>query len=146
MNSGMPLSQLPSIVLSVAPRWINLLLSGQKTIELRRRGPPDVYARSRILLYATKPVSAIVATCEADGIIRSSPNELWDSLGRESGCSEAEFFEYFSGLSLGSAIRIVNVKKIPAVHLQTLKTRCGWHPPVAWKKTGWELNELIGVQ
>jgi predicted transcriptional regulator len=76
-----------------------MIIAGTKKVELRRRAPSSEYDQCQILIYATAPISAIIARCEANGIVRGSAEFLWQEVGQLSGCSEREFFEYFKNSS-----------------------------------------------
>jgi predicted transcriptional regulator len=103
----------PTIVLSVGPKWVSLILAGQKTVELRRRAPKSDKLSS-VLIYATKPICALVAVGEVDGILRDSPEALWREIGPSSGCTKDEFFDYFEGTNIGAAMMLAKVKPIRA--------------------------------
>jgi predicted transcriptional regulator len=133
----------PAIVLSIAPRWVDLILSGRKTVELRRRGPRDIGVHRNIVIYATKPVCAIVAVGAISEVIKGSPDNLWDAIGPTSGCTKSEFFEYFGKVTAGTAMRLVEVRSIPAIGLSLLRSQLGWHPPVSWMSAGTDLIELV---
>jgi predicted transcriptional regulator len=122
------------IIMSIAPKWVDLIVNGKKKVELRRRAPSVEYAQCGILIYATAPVSAIVARCEADGIVSGSSEFLWQKIGDISGCSKSEFFEYFENANLSSAIYLSKVSSTPVLTLQRLRAEFSWHPPVAWHR------------
>ena len=50
------------VVLSLKPRFAEAILSGVKTVELRRT-VPKIVVPTRALLYATTPVRALLGTC-----------------------------------------------------------------------------------
>ena len=62
-------------LLSIKPKYADLILSGEKTIELRRVFNPKI---TKVYLYASSPVKRIVAVCDvrclniATGIIDRS--------------------------------------------------------------------------
>jgi predicted transcriptional regulator len=120
------------IAVSVAPRWVDMILSGRKTVELRRRGPGPECTGSRMLIYATRPRSALVATCTIAEVSVESPEHLWVETGRESGCTRDEFFAYFAYASRGTALRLEDIASIKGIPLYDLIHRFGWRPPVSW--------------
>ena len=85
-----------------------------------------------VLIYATSPVSSIVAKCEANGFVRGSAETLWRQIGKVSGCTKNEFFDYFADAKHPSAIWLRNVFPIQPLTLEALRKDLGWHPPVAW--------------
>jgi predicted transcriptional regulator len=132
-----------TIVLSIAPCWIDLILSGRKTVELRRRGPKNSDGHRNIIIYATKPLCAIVAVGAVTEIIKGPPESLWHEIGSSTGCTKQEFFDYFDGARTGSAMRLAGVRSIPSTSLSLLRNRLGWHPPVSWMNAGVDLIELV---
>jgi predicted transcriptional regulator len=132
-----------TIVLSIAPRWVDLILSGQKTVELRRRGPKNVDGHRNIIIYATKPVCAIVAVGAVTGIIEGPPERLWREIGSSSGCTKKQFFDYFDGATSGAAMRLADVKSVPSISLSLLRRQLRWHPPVSWMNAGGDLIALV---
>ena len=50
------------IVLSLKPRYAEAILSGAKTVELRRI-EPKLSVPTRALIYASTPVKALLGTC-----------------------------------------------------------------------------------
>jgi predicted transcriptional regulator len=120
------------IAISVAPRWVELILKGHKTVELRRRGPGRDTVGARMLIYATRPWSALVATCIISKIRISTPKELWTEVGSACGCSHQEFFDYFADLSQATAVEIRGIRELKAIGLDTLARQYDWRPPVSW--------------
>ncbi len=89
-------------LMSVRPRWADALLTGNKTVELRRASiAPDI---SHALIYATLPVGAIVGWFEVDCVERASPTDIWKRWGRSAAVSRAEFEAYYAGASRAVAI------------------------------------------
>jgi hypothetical protein len=43
-----------------------------------------------------------------------------------------EFFDYFAGASVGSALHLANVTPVEEISLQCLLLEFGWRPPVSW--------------
>lgn len=120
------------IAVSIAPRWVTMIMTGRKSVELRRRGPTTSCIGSHMLIYATRPRSAIVARCRIIDVTIDSPINLWKKLGERSGCSRAEFLDYFADLVVGTAIHLGQISSVEAVGLDELRSEFGWHPPVSW--------------
>ena len=134
-----------AIVMSIHPRWVDAILSGHKTFELRRRAPDRELAKG-IMIYSTAPTSALVAIGDIQDIVRAPPQLLWSEIGTMSGCSKAEFFQYFEGVNVASALKLTNVRRISPLPLALLRSRIGWHPPVSWMKATEELIQLAELQ
>lgn len=51
---------LTTVILSLHPEWWPKMLSGEKLWEIRVTAPHPVYLPARVIVYLTKPVSAVV--------------------------------------------------------------------------------------
>jgi predicted transcriptional regulator len=118
-------------------------MAGRKTFELRKRAPPNP---SALIVYATSPISAIVAVGDVDRILRGSPESLWRRIGLSSGCTRKEFFDYFSGTEVGAAMQLTRMVSISPLPLVWLREQLEWHPPVSWMKASEQLIELVEKQ
>lgn len=96
------------LLVSIHPRYGEMVRSGEKRAELRRVRP-SVARGDSIVFYETSPTCAIVAQAIVCGVVVARPNALW-SLVREQCClSRAQFAEYFRGCDVGYAIRFRSV-------------------------------------
>lgn len=96
------------------------IINGAKTVELRRRFMP-LPKGSRLWIYATLPVGALVATANVFAIDYDAPNSLWTRYKNEVAVSESLFFDYFGGCKMGCAIQLINVKQITPVPLAGIR-------------------------
>ena len=60
-----------TIILSIHPRHIEKILSGEKLYEYRKRIPMNI---RYIVVYATTPIKMIVAVIEVESIIKGTPD------------------------------------------------------------------------
>ena len=98
-----------NVILSIKPKYVQLILSGAKRYEFRKAIFSEKYVRIAYI-YATHPIKKLVGLFEIGRIIRERPEGLWDQLGFHSGMREAEFFDYFKGAKIGFAIEIKRVE------------------------------------
>jgi len=83
-------------LLSIKPKYADLILAGSKRIELRRSWPDtDVGV---LVLYSSAPVQRLVGIAHVDRVRVESPDALWQ-LAQEfgGGVTHEEFYEYFKG-------------------------------------------------
>lgn len=106
-----PVDELPTLVMSVRPRYAASIEAGQKRIEFRRRFPSRV-TRARALVYVTAPVQAVQLACVIDAVHRAAPAELWARFGAASGVSREDFDAYFTGAAVGVALALANVGRL----------------------------------
>ena len=102
-----------TLVLSVKPEFAEKLLSGEKTIELRRVRPRRTEPGDVVLLYATAPVALFVGFCRIVDVLLDSPTGLWPRVESCAGVSRTEYFRYFRAAT--RAIGIVIERPVPLV-------------------------------
>jgi len=104
-----------AVLLSVKPKYANLISSGSKRVEFRR-----IWAAENvglIAVYSSSPVQRIVALVEVENIVRESPASLWQHCTDRGGAlTRREFLDYFNGKPEGYAVLLgrVQVLAIPA--------------------------------
>jgi len=100
------------VLLSIKPKYADLILAGSKRVEFRRIwAAQDV---SAIVLYSSFPVRKLVGVVEVTDVVVASPSALW-VICRENGggLTRAELRSYFSEKSRGVGILLGNVLKLP---------------------------------
>ena len=95
-----------NIILSIDPHWAYMILSGEKTFELRRKLPKN--KPDNVVIYATNPIKSFIGEFEVDSIISLPLDELWDTVQSSSGVEEDEFFAYFKDCEVGHAYVVKN--------------------------------------
>ena len=125
-------------VLSIRPTYIERILAGRKTIELRRRFPTEIESKSLVLLYSTSPVQSIVASARLAAVSQLSLRQLWLRFGGPSAVTRAEFNAYFQGTTHGCALHLSEVQIFDTpIHLTDLARRFEFSPPQSycyWKE------------
>ncbi len=123
------------IVISVKPKYAAQMLSGQKTVELRRR-TVHVEPGDRVWIYTTVPEARIAAVATIVRVCTDQPEKIWRRYKGAVGISSEEFDRYFSGSEQACAIVLDNVQAVvPALHLAELR-KCAkrFHPPQFFKR------------
>lgn len=88
-------------MMSIKPHFAFRLLSGEKRVEFRRRCAAKEI--THIVVYATRPVGAVVGVLEIENLAQGTPRALWRAFSDVGGIERADFFEYFSGTTTGVA-------------------------------------------
>lgn len=113
----MPLSQrflpLPggrAVLLSIKPKYADLILDGSKRVEFRRSwASQDVGV---MVLYSSSPIQKLVGVVEVEQVIVASPTSLWKTCTeRGGGLTRNELRSYFAGRSKGVAVLLGKVFK-----------------------------------
>ncbi|MBY5736409.1 ASCH domain-containing protein [Rhizobium leguminosarum] len=116
-------------IISIRPQFVQAIVSGAKTVEVRRRIPP-IQVGTALWIYATLPVGAVVAVAVATQIFRGHPDELWTSFGARTGITKEDFDSYFEGTESGVCIDLGHVREISPVPISQLRSmRVGFNPP-----------------
>jgi predicted transcriptional regulator len=126
------------LFLPVKPKWADVIMSGKKTLELRKREPKHELPMMAIV-YASSPRCEIVGAVEwygtvCQGVVAFSDHDL----GRAC-VSREQLRKYYSkktwayGLCLRNSVTFT--KPIP---LETMRTAWLISPPQQWRYIGWE--------
>jgi len=119
-----------SVLMSIRPKYANLIFSGLKTHELRRK-IPNVSSGDVIVVYSSSPEKRMKGIVRVKKVITLSKSNLWDLVAKSSGVSKAEFYEYFKGLSEANAIELEVEKELEnGADLEAMRCRVnGFRPP-----------------
>lgn len=108
-------------------------MAGEKTVELRR-SRMQASPGSRVLLYSSSPVKAVVATAVLERIDAHGPEELWSRSGAVSAVTKAEFDEYFAGSDQAYGLHLRNITSLPKpITLRELREGLGVEPPQSFR-------------
>ena len=98
------------VLLSIKPKYAELILSGEKKYEFRR----SIFRNPRIkqiIIYASSPVSKIIGEFEIDDILSFDIKKLWSHTMDHAGIDKEYYDTYFSGKDIGHAIKVKNAKR-----------------------------------
>jgi predicted transcriptional regulator len=123
------------ILISVKEEYVARILSGEKTVELRRRSV-NVSPGSRVWVYTKKPHARVTLCATVKGVIVTRPSDLWKDHGQLAGITRTEFDSYFKGSSTACGIFLCNIRRItPAPSLAELRSKSSsFHPPQFFKR------------
>lgn len=99
-----------SILLSIKPKYVDSIMSGEKRYEFRKTIFRNKNIR-RAYIYSTAPVKKIVGSFLIGDIIEDYPSRLWERFHMFSGLNGKEFFNYFNVNNKGYAIQIETVEE-----------------------------------
>ncbi|GMA35607.1 hypothetical protein GCM10025876_18110 [Demequina litorisediminis] len=120
------------MLLSIRPRYVERILAGDKTVELRRT-KPLVDVGQPIAIYSTLPAGAIVATARVARVEQRAKQELWEARRRTLGVSKDEFNSYFAGRSHAVGVHLDLVAPLEApVSLSQMRVLGVPNPPQQW--------------
>jgi predicted transcriptional regulator len=98
-----------AILLSVKPKFADLIIEGSKLVELRRSIP--ALSVGIIAIYSSSPIQSIVALADVKEIVEASPSKLW-AISKENGggLTKIELMAYFDSKKTGYALMLENVR------------------------------------
>jgi predicted transcriptional regulator len=100
-----------AVLISIKPRYAELIEGGVKRVEFRRRFPGR-WSGGRALFYVTSPVRAVTMEAWIACVKRGGVAELWEAFGEVSGVTLGEFEDYFSGAKAGVALVLEGVRRL----------------------------------
>lgn len=109
------------VLLSLKPKYAEMILSGKKTVELRKRWANKEV--DKVWIYATEPVGKILGYFEEGTVWTASPKDIWAMFEDQCGVSYAEYSKYFEGSKQAVAIEILNPMRIRPPPLWSLKSK-----------------------
>lgn len=98
-----------TILLSIKPEYTERILAGTKKFEFRRQ-VAKLHV-DRILIYSTAPEMKVVASVAVLGVLKETPQDLWQKTKEFSGISHDKYMEYFSQKEFAYAYQLGEVKK-----------------------------------
>ena len=118
------------ILLSVKPKYLDLIFSGEKKVELRRK-LPDLQKGDLVVLYSSSPECAIVGALIVSKKIEKSPECLWEEISRHAGITKNEFDNYFNKSEKATALFFNGYEKLvkPIVLEDVRKKWPDFQPP-----------------
>jgi predicted transcriptional regulator len=135
------------LFLSIHPEYVQAIVKGSKTVELRKRRP-KVGLGSTVVIYATMPQCEIVAKATLARVQSGTPQQLWTVVKNYSAVTKSTFLEYFAESELAVAIHLkdICVFKEP-LKLSDLR-RCwqGFHPPQQFRYLDPNQQKFIAKQ
>ncbi len=123
-----------ALLLSIHPRYTELILAGSKTIELRKR-QPRVPSGTLVVMYASQPTCALVGAFVLRGVVNRPPTKLWSEHGSQTGVSKETFERYYADHECAYGLLVGEVMPVEhEVSLATLRRRWrGFHPPQSYR-------------
>jgi predicted transcriptional regulator len=138
------MSNRNSILMSIKPEFVELIFSGEKTVELRRVVPKEIPLQSHLIIYSSSPDKCIVGRARIKKVHKLPINKLWKELGAETGITYGYFKKYFLGKEYGYGLAIDKVERFSrAISLEELKKALNFTPPQSFMYPSEDLLEAL---
>ena len=134
-----------ALLLSIRPRYAQAILSGTKSAEIRRQRP-TVHPGTPVIIYATKPVGALVGTARIANIAEGTPADIWEQHQNCTGVSKAEYDTYLSGAETAYLLFLCQVQRLePLLTLEQIRSAATFQPPQSYRYLSQHmLHSLLG--
>lgn len=135
------------VVFSIKPEYCDKIVSGTKTVELRRRFPMSVPVGTTALIYATSPTRALLGIAEIGEVHRCAPEEIWDTFAERACIARKDFDSYFEGVESGYAIELRRARRLRrALALSELRERFAFEPPQSFLYATPQMREALNYE
>jgi predicted transcriptional regulator len=122
------------ILFSIRPFYAEKIVSGLKTVELRRKFPEFGTVGSTALIYSTSPVSAVTGTARIQNVFKLPLSKLWRIHGEAACVVKNDFDGYFAGQVHGFAIILDCAKQLKQqLSASELESEFGILPPQSYR-------------
>ena len=132
------------VVFSIKPEYSEKILSGEKTVELRRRFPLSVPEGTVAMIYSTSPTRALTGVAEIGTVSQMSPTEIWQRFSSAACIYRSDFDSYFAGVDKGIVIELKRARPLRrALDLKELRERFDFEPPQSYLYASSILKEAL---
>ena len=95
------------IMLSIHPKYVTQILNGSKRYEYRTQVAKQAVVT--IFIYATAPISKVVAEVEIQAVIALPPDQLWEATKCNNQGDKTSFDEYYRHRDMAYAYKLGEV-------------------------------------
>ncbi|WP_338602358.1 hypothetical protein [Saccharopolyspora sp. SCSIO 74807] len=121
------------LLLSLRPRFAEAILTGSKTVELRRTRVAAPIG-TELVLYASSPVMSVVGVATLLGRESGTPDSIWRKHKQHAGVRRREYDEYFAGSGLATALSIGKAQALAIPYtLAWLRDEAAFQPPQSYR-------------
>jgi predicted transcriptional regulator/DNA-binding Xre family transcriptional regulator len=132
------------VLFSIRPVHAEKILTGDKTVELRRRFANAVTPGTLALIYSTSPTSALTGSAKIKAVQCTDLRTLWKNHRKGACLDRSDFEAYFAGLERGYAIILDSPRPLERpVGLMELRKRFGFEPPQSYQYASPHIRGLV---
>ncbi len=97
-----------SLLLSLKPRYADLIFEGVKKAELRRRALAEMKGRD-VFVYVTSPIMELRGGFRVGEVWTGTPQDIWKKVSEWAGVNKDDFDAYYAGQSIAYALEITDI-------------------------------------
>lgn len=125
-----------AILLSVRPRYAQSIIAGAKRAEIRRQRP-SVEPGTPVIIYATRPLGAVIGTATIGRVCEGRPADLWEQHHPVMGVTRDEFDQYLQGLSMAYVLMLDGARRLSSpLTLADMRESANFQPPRSYRYVG----------
>ena len=125
---------LKPLLLSLKPRYADLIFEGVKKAELRKRSLVQMEGRD-VFVYVTRPIMRLRGGFRVGEVWAGTPQYIWKKVSEWAGVNKDDFDAYYAEKSIAYALEITDVWEFanpPALNM--LRSRFGnFIVPQSWR-------------
>jgi predicted transcriptional regulator len=122
-----------AMLLSVRPRYAESILAGTKRAEIRRQRP-SVRPGTPLIIYATKPLGAVIGTANIDRVCEGTPADLWDQYHQQMGVTHEEFGRYLGEIPTAYLLLLRDARRLVSpLTLDEMRESADFQPPRSYR-------------
>jgi predicted transcriptional regulator len=97
------------VLLSMHSKYAELVFSGIKKVEIRRKFPRRWNGRQAVV-YGTQPLGSLMGELTLTKIVPGTPSQIWEQFGADAGCTFEEYSAYVGDCCEVFAILLSDLK------------------------------------
>lgn len=105
-KGGIVIVKPKNVIISIKPEYAFKIISGEKTIELRRKFPIDAVEGGIALIYASSPIKEIIGYAIIEKVREYPIDTLWKKCSKKACVTKDFFYSYFDGTDSGFALKL----------------------------------------
>lgn len=124
----------PPLLLSLKPRYADLVFDDLKKVEFRRRIATNMKGRD-VFIYVSSPARHLRGGFHVANVHSGAPDEIWEKVSELGSVDKRDFDSYFEGRSVAYALEISDVWKCEnPIKLDDLRSRFqNFVVPQSWR-------------
>lgn len=102
---------MTDILISIKPPYVDMIVSGCKTVEIRKRAVRAPVG-AQIWIYATSPRQEVVASARLEAVVLDTPDKIWRAFGDRAGIGRRDFDAYVGGAEVVAALCLTEITEL----------------------------------
>lgn len=100
------ISKPKNVIISIKPIYALKIISGEKSIELRRKFPVVDIEGGIAVIYASSPIKGIIGYAIIENVRELPIDELWKKHNKQACVTKEFFYSYFNDIESGFALKL----------------------------------------